>query len=80
MKVEAGIGIAISGVSRIQFHHLFRIFLAGVAVGNLPIVAVHDSDQVASGIWRLGERKQYRSRQDDHQTLIGQRSQPPNSK
>lgn len=52
VELEAAIRIAIPGVSRVQFNHLFRVLLGGVTVGSLPIVPVpvHDRDKVARGV------------------------------
>jgi hypothetical protein len=53
LKVEVAVRVAIPRMSSIQFNHLFRILLAGVAVGNLPIAPGHSSDKVASELGRV---------------------------
>jgi hypothetical protein len=55
LKVEVAVRVAIAGMSSIQFNHLFRILLAGIAVGSLPIAPghVHGSDKVASELGRI---------------------------
>jgi hypothetical protein len=62
LKVEVTVRVAIPGMSSIQFNHLFRILLAGVAVGNLPIVPGHSSDKVASEIGRVRRTDEIKTR------------------
>jgi hypothetical protein len=67
------VGIAISRRSRIQFHHLFGILVAGVAVNGLPIVPVHISDRKDGLDAKVEKREKKQSRPDDHPRLIRQR-------